>query len=217
MANENSRLGENLARIRKENKMSQSELASLLSVSVSAVSKWENSKNLPDIEMVRSIAEIFHVPMDAILGTTFSEPNKDVPPKTENIPLVSQKKSHMRIILISLGIVVVIIGIVFYILYQNYLDSLPYRVINSRSIMGDKWGPTTEISVLYNTVLNDELLDIISYEVKGEWLEEDKHGGEFVNAIKVSLYQDKHDANSFSNQTDGYFYLLSPQKDYKKQ
>ncbi len=208
MDNKYGRLGENLAKIRKEKQMSQSELAKLLNVSVSAVSKWENSKNLPDIEMIRSIASIFQVPMEAILGTNFSAPDKRSSEEVQEKLLTTKKKFRRKIILISVGIPLVIIGIIVYILYQNYLDSLPYRIINTRSIMGSTWGPTTEISVLYNTSLDNELLDIITYQIKREWLEEDKHGGAFVDAIKVSLYQDKQDANSFSPESDSYFYIF---------
>ena len=41
--------GKLLVILRKKNGLSQKELAERLSVSTSAVSKWENGKNLPDM------------------------------------------------------------------------------------------------------------------------------------------------------------------------
>lgn len=53
---------------KKENGISQKEMAERLSVSTSAVSKWEHGKNLPDITMLGSIAEILQVSCDELLN-----------------------------------------------------------------------------------------------------------------------------------------------------
>ena len=50
--------GKLLVILRKKNGLSQKELAERLSVSTSAVSKWENGKNLPDMMMLSRIADI---------------------------------------------------------------------------------------------------------------------------------------------------------------
>lgn len=47
--------GKLLIILRKKNGLSQKELAERLPVSTSAVSKWENGKNLPDMMMLSSI------------------------------------------------------------------------------------------------------------------------------------------------------------------
>lgn len=62
------KLGVNIARYRKESKMTQEELAKQLNISYQAVSKWENGQTLPDVEMLSRIAEIMHVSMDALAG-----------------------------------------------------------------------------------------------------------------------------------------------------
>ena len=58
--------GKLLVILRKKNGLSQKELAERLSVSTSAVSKWENGKNLPDMMMLSSIADILQVSCDEL-------------------------------------------------------------------------------------------------------------------------------------------------------
>ena len=58
--------GKLLVILRKKNGLSQKELAERLSVSTSAVSKWENGKNLPDMMMLSSIAEMLQVSCDEL-------------------------------------------------------------------------------------------------------------------------------------------------------
>ena len=58
--------GKLLIILRKKNGLSQKELAERLSISTSAVSKWENGKNLPDMMMLSSIADILQVSCDEL-------------------------------------------------------------------------------------------------------------------------------------------------------
>ena len=58
--------GKLLIILRKKNGLSQKELAERLSVSTSAVSKWENGKNLPDMMIISSIADILQVSCDEL-------------------------------------------------------------------------------------------------------------------------------------------------------
>lgn len=50
-----------IAELRKEQGLTQKELADRVGVSDKAVSRWENGKNYPDIEIMQSLGEIFKV------------------------------------------------------------------------------------------------------------------------------------------------------------
>ncbi len=50
-----------IAELRKEQGLTQKELADRIGVSDKAVSRWENGKNYPDIEIMQSLGEIFNV------------------------------------------------------------------------------------------------------------------------------------------------------------
>ena len=56
-----------LVKLRKENKMSQEDLAASLDVSRQSVSKWESEQSTPDLEKVIAMSELFEVTTDYIL------------------------------------------------------------------------------------------------------------------------------------------------------
>lgn len=61
-------IGEKIAALRKQNNMTQEELANHLSVTPQAVSKWENGITSPDISLLGAIASLFHITTDELLG-----------------------------------------------------------------------------------------------------------------------------------------------------
>ena len=56
------KIGESIAEARNKRNFTQADLAEEVGVSVQAVSKWENGRNLPDIENLLRIAEVTNVP-----------------------------------------------------------------------------------------------------------------------------------------------------------
>ena len=61
-------IGEKLSKLRKENGISQEELAEKLNISRQAISKWENNESLPDTENLIAIAKLFNVSIDFLVG-----------------------------------------------------------------------------------------------------------------------------------------------------
>lgn len=59
--------GEKLQLLRKQKGMSQEQLASQLTVSRQAISKWELDSSLPDTENVIKLSELFDVTIDYLL------------------------------------------------------------------------------------------------------------------------------------------------------
>ena len=60
-------LGEKIQTLRKQNAMSQDQLADMLGVSRQAVSKWENDENNPELEYLVQISSIFSVSTDYLV------------------------------------------------------------------------------------------------------------------------------------------------------
>lgn len=54
--------------LRKSRKLSQKDLAEKLNVHQTAVSQWEQNRTMPDIEMIKKLADFFEVTTDYILG-----------------------------------------------------------------------------------------------------------------------------------------------------
>lgn len=61
-------LGERIANLRKEKKVSQEELADVLCTSRQAISKWERGESDPDIGRLKDLAIYFGVSIDYLLG-----------------------------------------------------------------------------------------------------------------------------------------------------
>ena len=71
-------ISENIKNLRTQKNLTQKELAELLHVTAQAVSRWENGDVEPSIGTISSMAEIFHVTTDEIIGG----PTKKPPEKT---------------------------------------------------------------------------------------------------------------------------------------
>lgn len=63
--------GEQIKTLRIKNNLTQEQFGTRLNVTRQAVSNWENDRNLPDLEMLILIADVFHLSLDElILGGT---------------------------------------------------------------------------------------------------------------------------------------------------
>ncbi len=63
-------LAENIQRFRKENHLTQTEVAARLNVSFQTVSKWERGISFPDISVLPVLADLFGTGVDTLLGHT---------------------------------------------------------------------------------------------------------------------------------------------------
>lgn len=67
------KLSENLKKIRKENNLSQEQLAEKLGVSRQAVSKWESGQSYPEMDKVLLICKLFNYNMDELMNENIKE------------------------------------------------------------------------------------------------------------------------------------------------
>ncbi len=74
----NLHFAETLKALRKEKNLTQENLANFLGVSFQAVSKWERNESYPDITMLPSIASLFGVTVDKLLGIDLIERDKKI-------------------------------------------------------------------------------------------------------------------------------------------
>ncbi len=79
--------GEFIKTLRKENNMTQLELAKKLNCTDKAISRWETGKGLPDADMLLSLSAIFGISINEILlgeKFSFSVTDNKVPSSTEH-------------------------------------------------------------------------------------------------------------------------------------
>ena len=77
-----SRLGENIASLRRAAGLTQELLADRLGVTSQAVSKWERQLSCPDVSLLPAMAETFGVDIDALFAV--AEP--DTAPTIDALP-----------------------------------------------------------------------------------------------------------------------------------
>ena len=70
------RIGQLIKNLRKDNNLTQAELAEKLGVTYQAVSKWENGKNVPDIATLKEISNMFNLNIDDIINGEVKEKAK---------------------------------------------------------------------------------------------------------------------------------------------
>ena len=61
-------LNEKLQELRKQKQLTQEELAEILFVSRTAISKWESGRGYPSIESLKAISEFFSISLDELLS-----------------------------------------------------------------------------------------------------------------------------------------------------
>ena len=190
-----------LTTLRKKNGISQKEMAERLSVSTSAVSKWEHGKNLPDMTMLGSIAETLQVSCDELLN-----PEKTlerlVNPEPQKEAL--SKKKHRRIvkIVVLVGILVIAAGLLLGYMVKHREPT--FQQIGTRYIDDPDWGYTYEISYVVKGEVTGRSINEYLDEVRNE-MDREELG---TNVVKTSYYRNKEDALAWK-ETDmrGYTFL----------
>ena len=130
-------LSEKIAEERKKNGWSQEELAEKLSVSRQAVSKWESSQSVPDMDKIVALSSYFNITTDYLLkdeietidgADNYSSKNVDMQMLNkelsendfQNIRYEAEKKKHTSywLLIIAPFIMILIIFIFYYGFYR---------------------------------------------------------------------------------------------------
>ncbi len=71
-------IGSNIKRLRRENDITQEQLAEYLGITSRAVSQWECDRTAPDISQIPALCHIFDVSSDVLLGINIEKNNEEV-------------------------------------------------------------------------------------------------------------------------------------------
>lgn len=80
-------IAKNIATLRTRDKLTQAELAERLNYSDKAISKWERAESIPDITILKKIADMFGVTVDYIIsdGQTCEVPKASAEKKNHDL------------------------------------------------------------------------------------------------------------------------------------
>ena len=87
-----SNFADNIKELRKEQHVTQEQLAEAMGVSAGAIYKWEQAISTPDIEVIMEIASFFGVSVDALIGYRMYSSNRDR--ILQELKCIKQDKSY---------------------------------------------------------------------------------------------------------------------------
>ena len=197
--------------------------AERLSVSTSAVSKWENGKNLPDMMMLSSIADILQVSCDELHNPEKTLEKLDNPEfqkrnveerdkentdntgeneKTEPEP---QKKNYGRIARMSFLIGILAIAAGMFLIYMAGHRKPAFQQIGTRYIDDPLWGRVYEIAYVVDGEMTNDSINVHLDEVRATLNQEVID----TNIVKTTYYDNKEDATAWKETDVGGYVFLS--------
>lgn len=214
-------LGKLLKLARQQKGLTQDQMAETLSVTPSAISKWENGKNLPDSDMLLKLAlalglsiEDLYYPEKTIERLTnnitqITKTNVSNDLKKTNINTIKKTKNKSKslqlIIIISIFIVICIItGFWYFYQKSQVLEIVP---VTFRTTEDTYYGTVYEMGCIYdgalsNTTQLNNLLDVMTIA----WKNDSFISNEIIYK-KISIYKTVEDAQNWDAPIKS-FYLV---------
>ena len=117
-------IAKNITALRQGAKMTQIELAERLNYSDKAVSKWERAESIPDVTVLKTIADMFEVPLDYLVTENHSIPEPPVEQEPEFVP--NKRRNHKVVTALSILLVWFVATTVYVILDAALNTKLHY-------------------------------------------------------------------------------------------
>ena len=147
--------GKTLAKLRKERKLTQQELADLLHVTNKTISKWETNTTTPDIDTLKRISQVLNVPVDVLLGNSKLTINDE-----GNKHKLTKKK-----LILLLALLFASLFFIYYIIANFILNTKSYSLISGDERFEIVGNITTESNQYYLSLvvrgINDRTFDSI--------------------------------------------------------
>ena len=161
------KIGKFIASLRKEQKLTQEQLAEKLGVTSKSVSRWENGKNMPDYSILKELCNILDIDINEFLSGERIEKHEIQTYSIKNLDLIlkeyckmKKQKNIFKFISIVIGIIeiiaiglIVFLGCMFILMgglnkEEVITDTSKYQDVigvNANIKYKDKWGMSEEI------------------------------------------------------------------------
>ncbi len=235
----NSNLAENLKKIRKENNLSQEDLADILGVSRQAISKWESKVSYPEMDKIVLLCKKFDLNIDDLLHGDIKEVKESMAVKSKiksscdeifnfiinSFELFWQMTLKMKIKFILEQIIIVIIMLIIWncgaymgsFIIQQVLRKIPhdiyitiYNVFSSLYLI---------LGLIFNIIIIFKLYKVRYYNAyvsfaNNENALESKASLEFKDSMDINFKQNMTRPNKIvienkNGSDDNFFYLLT--------
>ena len=190
--------GNFIAKLRKENNMSQQELADLIHVSREAVSKWELGKTKPNDDILNEICKIFKISFFELLyGEKKTNKNRKEIEKLSFNFYYNYKKSRKKIIFLGISLMIIILLFLTYYFFTTYNSVKVYYVGTNDSYISIDNGImiTTNNRIYFNIGTIETNKDIISSTLY--YIDENKKKVFIMQGRKDLIFEDTLGYNEY--------------------
>lgn len=130
-------VAQNLSDLRKEKHLTQLQLAELLHYSDKAVSKWERGESLPDLAVMKQLADLYGITLDDFLLTPSERQAKAEMAAADEAPDTSEEtaaaadrpavQKHNRLIIAAMAALLVwLIATLIFVILDTFVPQLRY-------------------------------------------------------------------------------------------
>jgi transcriptional regulator with XRE-family HTH domain len=151
---------QDMKQLRKDEGMTQQDLADALHVSRQTVSTWETGKNYPSLDVLKSISNLFDVSFEYLLFGGNENMDNEIGNMATSIDTDVKLKGRYKKLAISFGsIIVVCVGIMgaFWMGYTKGIDKI------------DRVNPFLQYQVSYAKLPSEDLVKPFNKTNKGRW------------------------------------------------
>ena len=120
------KLGKNIAKIRKDNNLTQDEFAEKYYVTRQTISNWEIGKSYPDLETLVKISNDFNVSLDILL-----KEDDEMIKKIDNEVKGSKKYKNITIYFLILFSIIILAFFIYFMMYLNFKNNTIDRFNNN--------------------------------------------------------------------------------------
>lgn len=174
------KFSEKLQILRKENKLSQEQLADMLDVSRQSVSKWESGQTYPEMDKLISMCKIFKCSLDELTNDEIKEVNSSTKTKNnfsnlidELLEIINRSFSIFKNMkskdIISIIFEMCILFVLLAIMEKpfNYIDNLGYNVfVNFGSVIGDILSSIFHFIIMASYVILSIVIFVYIYKIR---------------------------------------------------
>lgn len=200
---DNVDFGKLISLLRKRDDVTQKHLANVLGVSPSAISKWENGKNLPDSDIMSQLCEFFHITHDDLFNPaetiqriqngTFDTTIESAPTKNKwyqnklTLPLLG--------IILTLGIIATV-----FIIRATTPQAQNCQLYDVRICTDYYWNNETvyEIAYICSNTIDYSIKEPFVQDIYADWLS-NADVPQHINTLKISFFNSESAASEWLN------------------
>jgi len=122
------KIGKFIANVRKENKLTQKQLAEKLGITDRAISKWENGKSMPDLSLLKPICNILNISINELLSGEYIK-NKEENLENNIVNAIDYSNKKNKLYELGFFLFILFFGIIMLVMSMSIFSTpIPFTV-----------------------------------------------------------------------------------------